>query len=263
MGGRENGSSPLARGLHIARGLRCRVNGIIPARAGFTMWMWSGAGVAADHPRSRGVYECRRHRTLLFYGSSPLARGLPPVRTITVAMGRIIPARAGFTALRSGPFLLYQDHPRSRGVYGVDKDLVADPDGSSPLARGLRIRKRPPHAHRRIIPARAGFTPVVRCRQSKPGGSSPLARGLLRVLRRLPLVPWIIPARAGFTPGTYDYGGYGSDHPRSRGVYETLRILRNVEMGSSPLARGLHALDDAYAENRGIIPARAGFTQCD
>ena len=50
------------------------------------------------------------------------------------------------------------------------------------------------------------------------------------------------------------------DHPRSRGVYPTIAENYVHREGSSPLARGLH---DRLAEvlvNRGIIPARAGFT---
>ena len=50
-------------------------------------------------------------------GSSPLARGLPPVvRAIEQAPG-IIPARAGFTGDDAIPENYDGDHPRSRGVY--------------------------------------------------------------------------------------------------------------------------------------------------
>ena len=96
---------------------------------------------------------------------------------------------------------------------------VRGPEGSSPLARGLR---RGPDARRSgigIIPARAGFTqqhkltvdelpdhprsrgvyalsdPAVRCSP----GSSPLARGLPAHRLRQPVKARIIPARAGFT----------------------------------------------------------------
>ena len=52
----RHGSSPLARGLlgddvdEIVR------DGIIPARAGFTVTLDTGLDSPADHPRSRGVY---------------------------------------------------------------------------------------------------------------------------------------------------------------------------------------------------------------
>ena len=53
------------------------------------------------------------------------------------------------------------------------------------------------------------------------------------------------------------------DHPRSRGVYRR-NLGRPLESrGSSPLARGLRGAEDLPGFERGIIPARAGFTQGD
>ena len=50
------------------------------------------------------------------------------------------------------------DHPRSRGVY-LKADLIKPKMlGSSPLARGLLFHIDIALFHRRIIPARAGFT---------------------------------------------------------------------------------------------------------
>ena len=93
-------------------------------------------------------------------------------------------------------------------------------DGSSPLARGLRERLQIALEEGRIIPARAGFTPVStlrfvsstdhprsrgvytmgRRRLPEERGSSPLARGLRQVGDARRRLPRIIPARAGFTP---------------------------------------------------------------
>ena len=173
---------------------------------------------------------------------------------------RIIPARAGFTAMRFlGEFWL-RDHPRSRGVYW----------------RCCSRRTRP----RRIIPARAGFTSfmngdVVMCRDHprsrgvyarmdararSASGSSPLARGLRAEDHERPGRGGIIPARAGFT-GPADRGpGRRLDHPRSRGVYYWARIYISLSAGSSPLARGLHQMIRDRVTDGGIIPARAGFT---
>ena len=51
-----------------------------------------------------------------------------------------------------------------------------------------------------------------------------------------------------------------ADHPRSRGVYmQMYEEAANVE-GSSPLARGLLLRLRVNSGDRGIIPARAGFT---
>ena len=97
---RDDGSSPLARGLPSLRALIPYSLGIIPARAGFT------GSAAASTTGTRG--------------SSPLARGLPQDLVVEQTPLRIIPARAGFTA---GARSRSQAHP-----------------GSSPLARGLHLR---------------------------------------------------------------------------------------------------------------------------
>ena len=51
------------------------------------------------------------------FGSSPLARGLHIFINCLEMMGRIIPARAGFTPLKMHSQNVSKDHPRSRGVY--------------------------------------------------------------------------------------------------------------------------------------------------
>ena len=152
------------------------------------------------------------------------------------------------------------DHPRSRGVYGPWAYVSHGDCGSSPLARGLRLKEGSRSEHSRIIPARAGFTQAVAVRSASPTGSSPLARGLREELAEGDVVFRIIPARAGFTdelPGT-KYGR--EDHPRSRGVYRLRKSLSGERSGSSPLARGLHVNQSATVCTAGIIPARAGFT---
>ena len=95
-------------------------------------------------------------------------------------------------------------------------------------------------------------------------GSSPLARGL-RARGRLAVDPQgIIPARAGFTSHQGGVRLDVEDHPRSRGVYSHDIGLESVDMGSSPLARGLRQDNMRCPVLGGIIPARAGFTgtQC-
>ena len=73
-------------------------------------------------------------------GSSPLARGLQEPQNEHHPQGRIIPARAGFTARRHDGASENGDHPRSRGVY--QGQISADVNTG------------------RIIPARAGFTRI-------------------------------------------------------------------------------------------------------
>ena len=72
-----DGSSPLARGLHPIDGKQCSLNGIIPARAGFTPAASAPQATCPDHPRSRGVYTPQPVENPVDNGSSPLARGLP------------------------------------------------------------------------------------------------------------------------------------------------------------------------------------------
>ena len=134
----SRGSSPLARGLLLPR-TRYRPGD-------------------PDHPRSRGVYGLSRRALMTTRGSSPLARGLPTWwRTYDDGEG-IIPARAGFTPAGLHHFLVRPDHPRSRGVYRGGLSMSRYGEGSSPLARGLRVRLSLSITRKRIIPARAGFT---------------------------------------------------------------------------------------------------------
>ena len=93
----DPGSSPLARGLLKREAGVPDVEGIIPARAGFTRGGAPRPGRPADHPRSRGVYATRRAAAWASIGSSPLARGLHDTDAALKALRRIIPARAGFT----------------------------------------------------------------------------------------------------------------------------------------------------------------------
>ena len=194
-----------------------------------------------DHPRSRGVYDSAITISGTVAGSSPLARGLRPYPGHHPAGGRIIPARAGFTARPSTPSPGRSDHPRSRGVYCV---------------RAIAMPR-----FRRIIPARAGFTGSPgfsdSCQTDHPrsrgvyratavstgpiSGSSPLARGLHENNFRGVNANRIIPARAGFTPPPRRAGRRLGDHPRSRGVYQ--------------------GWADVGGTVTGIIPARAGFTR--
>ena len=176
--------------------------------------------------------------------------------------------------------MISRDHPRSRGVYRKEHQWPLRSPGSSPLARGLRPADTNADLAVGIIPARAGFTarhrsePVTRWDHPRSRGvydggerlvgarlgSSPLARGLQPVCHTAPMVWGIIPARAGFTANLRGPHAISRDHPRSRGVYLFLMPALRSGMGSSPLARGLHA-ERAFKEaDARIIPARAGFT---
>ena len=254
------GSSPLARGLQSADGSAPAGLGIIPARAGFThdpVGALRGGG-----------------------GSSPLARGLQRPHARPAPRQGIIPARAGFTLPRPGVSRETWDHPRSRGVYSSTPQACPARPGSSPLARGLPRRRHRRWRVRRIIPARAGFTPPPTGNRERtqdhprsrgvytwptrrprsPWGSSPLARGLPSSGRARDDGHRIIPARAGFTRARRRPRRARRDHPRSRGVYGGGSSPTAPADGSSPLARGLQPVPAAEPAPAGIIPARAGFT---
>ena len=177
--------------------------------------------------------------------------------------------------------VLAWDHPRSRGVYGVGGVGGRTGEGSSPLARGLPRDTLRHSRGVRIIPARAGFTRhsrgvlpsfwdhprsrgVYRRRARRArsvAGSSPLARGLPKWGAATSSGRRIIPARAGFTLARPGPRFLDEDHPRSRGVYVGRRRMGAHHRGSSPLARGLHLRNIPFRIERGIIPARAGFTR--
>ena len=213
-----------------------------------------------SNPRSRRVYRAATAPAPRTTGSSPLARGLLVGNGICGPEGGIIPARAGFTVIRPLMADHLEDHPRSRGVYGVLGHRGPPHPGSSPLARGLPPRGVLRGAPAGIIPARAGFTSPSRgtplCTPDHPR-----SRGVYKVLdvddRRS---PWIIPARAGFTPAAVRRRSQRGDHPRSRGVYAPHRASTAAKRGSSPLARGLPDAAAQVHDQDGIIPARAGFT---
>ena len=213
------GSSPLARGLLGPAALGERAQGIIPARAGFTF-------PHHRHPTSND-------------GSSPLARGLRGCSGRRNQRPRIIPARAGFTAILWTAWRSRTDHPRSRGVYEWLVFWSPNGEGSSPLARGLRLRGLDIGDRTRIIPARAGFT-WGDAAWALVTADHPRSRGVYAgsAVNDVPVLG-IIPARAGFTALRHQIGFQLEDHPRSRGVYGASVPTMSRTIGSSPLARGL------------------------
>ena len=133
-----------------------------------------------------------------------------------------------------------------------------------------------------LIPARAGNTGVVRClpgllrahprsrgehRQRAlvrgwPWGSSPLARGTPGITTHAALARGLIPARAGNTHAGIPYRSGSEAHPRSRGEHPLVLSFRLFAVGSSPLARGTLGVLARIGCRHGLIPARAGNTQC-
>ena len=155
------------------------IEGIIPARAGFTcVGVGGGQVLIGSSPLARGLHDYgiitapdtriiparagfTTRRIVITWrrrGSSPLARGLLGVVHSGHGRARIIPARAGFTEVSHWCRPHSEDHPRSRGVYFAQKRPNVASQGSSPLARGLPTCSTRPVRTVGIIPARAGFT---------------------------------------------------------------------------------------------------------
>ena len=191
------GSSPLAQGTRCRRGSWCGAWRLIPARAGNTMADRATGRHDPAHPRSRGEHVATGRAAVSVPGSSPLARGTRPVFSPAKRVFRLIPAHAGNTLHCSGEIINSSAHPRSRGEHGIPAMKPPEEYGSSPLARGTRLRCRVLLLCRRLIPARAGNTkhsvaPLdasaahprsrgehVSIKYTSPAwhGSSPLARG--------------------------------------------------------------------------------------
>ena len=132
----------------------------------------------------------------------------------------IIPAHAGNTVNDSIVCHDREDHPRSCGEYLREAFRCRAVPGSSPLMRGIRVRKRYRLEKSGIIPAHAGNTvPLYRtgrtcedhprsCGEyyvpvrstSRFTGSSPLMRGILHRKSYPACFSRIIPAHAGNTP---------------------------------------------------------------
>ena len=110
------GSSPRVRGKRQRRSIR---------RAG-----------CPDHPRACGVNPRQRYFTTVQPGSSPRVRGKQRGEHAAVAVGRIIPARAGQTWPVPNRPRHGKDHPRACGANWRTCSGPAPLSGSSPRVRG-------------------------------------------------------------------------------------------------------------------------------
>ena len=150
--------------------------GLIPARAGNTRRDTLKLSDLGAHPRSRGEHMFHCLCILLLWGSSPLARGtLLALIQAHVEVG-LIPARAGNTKLRESRLWRQRAHPRSRGEHPPKDWQPRRIRGSSPLARGTRIRGFQSALRQGLIPARAGNTGAIFA-TNRGGRAHPRSRG--------------------------------------------------------------------------------------
>ena len=191
-------------------------------------------------------------------GSSPLARGTRELLYFSAHVLGLIPARAGNTRLWVASGTTKGAHPRSRGEHQSERHPRHRHRGSSPLARGTRLRMARRFVRAGLIPARAGNTRRATTRRAMNGahprsrgehnrmvrtasrmsGSSPLARGTLEQRGKEDPTLGLIPARAGNTQTSLHLTCASRAHPRSRGEHQMLSATKVRTPGSSPLARG-------------------------
>ncbi len=274
------GSSPHARGTLCHRVAHAVAERFIPACAGNT-GVHQLAGVHQTvHPRMRGEHDGPGHSRRPIGGSSPHARGTRDVSQIEMNSPRFIPACAGNTSMGPKTNTCPAVHPRMRGEHVRCRHRGIHADGSSPHARGTRIRSSIASRPQRFIPACAGNT---RCRtgmsysgtvhprmrgehqapirqRDRQNGSSPHARGTPIELDAHIDVERFIPACAGNTGAGALRSRSATVHPRMRGEHDPTQYASAFSTGSSPHARGTPQYRAAYKTMAWFIPACAGNT---
>ena len=157
----STGSSPRVRGKPALDAGGHAQERLIPARAGKTGMSPTSSGGWRAHPRACGENVGLANRKYEGEGSSPRVRG-KRVQVIhhTLVEG-LIPARAGKTLRHSNPLLRPRAHPRACGENLSRPRGWGKSPGSSPRVRGKLSPDEPGEPRRRLIPARAGKTPMT------------------------------------------------------------------------------------------------------
>ena len=254
------GSSPHTRGAPGCRGSSSSDSRIIPAYAGSTVKPLRSGLRHTDHPRIRGEHFLITSAKSPTVGSSPHTRGALPDNVGQVADGRIIPAYAGSTTVRSISLISRRDHPRIRGEHADYLKEGQNSGGSSPHTRGARVFAGPAAPGAGIIPAYAGSTPSL---SGWPTGSPdhPRIRGEHScTTTKSSHALGIIPAYAGSTVPVSVTPVSRWDHPRIRGEHGGVDYRSAEAWGSSPHTRGAHFSPIHGARAARIIPAYAGST---
>ena len=195
---------------------------------------------------------------------------------------RFIPAGAGNTCCSSWWSAAIAVYPRWRGEHNVRLSPLCVVAGLSPLARGTLHGFGFLFDGRRFIPAGAGNT-YIRAKNKatatvyprwrgehtpaaldlkKGRGLSPLARGTLHGYASSQRRSRFIPAGAGNTAPISGANPTNTVYPRWRGEHHKETILRFVQVGLSPLARGTPAVGTVKLRYCRFIPAGAGNTRC-
>ena len=164
------------RGTRLRAGLRGVYRRFIPAGAGNRPRAGRRRSSPVVHPRWRGEQTIIAPKLSVIVGSSPLARGTADPTRLFGSENRFIPAGAGNrvsmpparstsavhprwrgeqTATELGNSSAGV-HPHWRGEQPIRPAWPGDRAGSSPLARGTAMPRKPPGRRCRFIPAGAG-----------------------------------------------------------------------------------------------------------
>ncbi len=137
-----DGSSPHARGTLPSQSSHRTCRRFIPACAGNTYAATSRRVSGTVHPRMRGEHSSCTRPIRQHCGSSPHARGTRAGQHRQPGRVRFIPACAGNTYWLPRYFRESPVHPRMRGEHTTGLSCGCSRAGSSPHARGTRLRLR-------------------------------------------------------------------------------------------------------------------------
>ena len=273
-----DGSSPHARGTPSRRLPGVLLGRFIPACAGNALCAEVVHRLRPVHPRMRGERTAWMHPSIDITGSSPHARGTLGENKGDPVEIRFIPACAGNAREQCRRGRLRSVHPRMRGERALTIGGAVLAAGSSPHARGTRLRRDRAALVARFIPACAGNALSVACRICScsvhprmrgerlcahqcvvsAAGSSPHARGTHRPTMTINAVARFIPACAG-NACVRAYGANDKTvHPRMRGERRCAVAFARAGVGSSPHARGTHPARGRVWHDHRFIPACAG-----
>ena len=155
---RDEGSSPPVRGAQQFCRCRAGLHGLIPARAGSTLYVIFQVFPAGAHPRPCGEHTPAAARIERPTGSSPPVRGAHKIGCTLEKCRGLIPARAGSTIATKFRHWDSRAHPRPCGEHVDDLLFVVVVPGSSPPVRGAPACSAAANPLRGLIPARAGST---------------------------------------------------------------------------------------------------------
>ena len=193
---------------------------------------------------------------------------------------RITPADAGKTGWVRYFITCTQDHPRGCGENPLGVMRASTSVGSPPRMRGKPTSKTAIIFCRRITPADAGKTVLLRKSnpqgQDHPRGCGENCRCLSRALSKAGSPPrmrgkpgadiavWavsgITPADAGKTISTVRGGRDAEDHPRGCGENQFAQFIYPPLLGSPPRMRGKPVVPADISTKSRITPADAGKT---